>query len=67
MKISLQTLLAKMIYFVPMSNIYKPSGVTFSYTMKRSSRRWKKKGRMRWKWKRRRIRDKKRRRRKKKK
>jgi large subunit ribosomal protein L41e len=36
--------------------------VTF-HAMKRSSRRWKKKGQMRWKWQRKRIRKEKRKRR----
>jgi len=31
-----------------------------TYTMKRSSRRWKKKGQMRWKWQKKRIKKKKR-------
>jgi len=44
-----------------MQNLYKPNK-NLVFQMKRSSRRWKKKGQMRWKWQRKRMKKEKRKR-----
>ena len=43
-------------------NIYISNDKIFTLLMKRSSRRWKKKGQMRWKWQRKRMKREKRKR-----
>jgi len=55
------SLVLKMPTHLDIKKIYKQ--LFFIMIMKRSSRRWKKKGQMRWKWQRKRIREEKRRRR----